>query len=153
MALVTAAVESQHHFVAFTADGWGGSPSMHSGYPACLTPLTISPRQRLDDVCRQTGALPMGGTDCALPMLYAAEQKIPVDVFTVYTDSETWHGQIHPTQALEQYRQKMGIPAKLIVCGMLANEFTIADPSDSGQMDMVGFDTAAPAAMSDFARV
>ena len=44
----------------------------------------------------------------------------------------------------------MGIPAKLIVVGMVANEFTIADPDDAGMLDVVGFDTAAPAIMHDF---
>lgn len=92
----------------------------------------------------------MGGTDCALPMLYAMDQKIPVDVFSIYTDSETWHGRIHPSQALQEYRQKMGIPSKLVVVGMVSNGFTIADPNDAGMIDVVGFDTATPQVISDF---
>jgi 60 kDa SS-A/Ro ribonucleoprotein len=44
------------------------------------------------------------------------------------------------------------MPVKLAVVGMLANQFTIADPSDAGMLDFVGFDTAAPAVMADFAR-
>lgn len=150
MALVTAAVEPQHAFVAFTASGWGGGPSMH-GYPACLSPLDISPRQRLDDVIRTMSGLQMGGTDCALPMLYTAANKIPVDVFVVYTDSETWAGKVHPIVALQRYRQAMGIPAKLVVVGMVANSFTIADPTDAGMLDVVGFDPGVPALMSHFA--
>jgi 60 kDa SS-A/Ro ribonucleoprotein len=85
-------------------------------------------------------------------MLYATANKIEADVFVVYTDSETWAGKVHPVQALKEYRQKMGIPAKLIVCGMVANNFTIADPTDSGMLDVVGFDTSAPSVMADFAR-
>ena len=69
----------------------------------------------------------------------------------VYTDSETWAGKIHPKQALDQYRQKMGIPAKVVVVGMTATEFSIADPNDAGMMDVVGFDTAAPNLIRDFA--
>ena len=34
----------------------------------------------------------MGGTDCAQPMLYAKKKRLEVDVFIVYTDSETWAG-------------------------------------------------------------
>jgi 60 kDa SS-A/Ro ribonucleoprotein len=136
MALVTAATEPQHAFTAFSES---------------LVPLAISPRQRLDDVCALTNGLPFSGTDCAQPMLYALEKKLPVDVFAIYTDSETWFGSIHPAQALRQYRSAMGIPAKLIVVGMVSNGFTIADPADAGMMDVVGFDTAAPAVMSDFA--
>lgn len=151
MALVTAAVEPQHAFVAFTASGWGGGRSMHHGYRACLSPLDISPRQRLDDVVRAVGSLQMGGTDCALPMLYATANKIPVDVFAIYTDSETWAGEVHPIVALQRYRQATGIPAKMVVVGMVSNGFTIADPADAGQLDVVGFDPGVPALMSHFA--
>ena len=85
-------------------------------------------------------------------MVHALEQKLPVDVFVVYTDSETWYGKIHPAQALQRYREKMGIPARLIVVAMVANRFSIADPEDAGMLDVVGFDTATPAVMADFVR-
>ena len=45
----------------------------------------------------------------------------------------------------------MGIPAKLIVVGLLGNKFSIANPDDPGMLDVVGFDTTAPAVMGDFA--
>ena len=95
-------------------------------------------------------AIPVGGTDCALPMKWALKNKVEADVFVVYTDSETWAGTPHPAQALKKYRDKMGIPAKMIVVGMTSNEFTIADPDDAGMLDVVGFDTAVPQVMSDF---
>ena len=98
-----------------------------------------------------TTALPFGGTDCALPMLWAAENQVPVDVFCIYTDSETWAGDIHPAQALRAYRQKTGIGAKLVVIGMVSNGFSIADPTDGGMLDVVGFDTATPSIIADFA--
>jgi 60 kDa SS-A/Ro ribonucleoprotein len=91
-----------------------------------------------------------GGTDCALPMLWATEQGIEVDVFAVYTDNETWAGRIHPIQALQRYRERTGIPAKLAVIGMQADEFTIADPNDGGMMDFVGLDPATPAVLQHF---
>ena len=46
----------------------------------------------------------------------------------------------------------MGIPAKLVVVGMVSNGFSIADPSDGGMMDVVGFDASAPALIADFAK-
>jgi len=155
MGMVTARVEKQWHAVAFTNNGWKtNGRSMHgSDYPACVSDLAISPRQRLDDVVKTMAALPMGGTDCALPMLYAIHRKIEVDTFVVYTDSETWHGDVHPHQALRQYRDKMGIAAKLAVVSMVANEFSIADPTDAGMLDLVGFDTAAPQVLADFSRI
>ncbi|HET7463333.1 MAG TPA: TROVE domain-containing protein [Longimicrobium sp.] len=149
MALVTAAVEPRHFFTAFTQ---GTYPSMHAGFPSGLSTLDISPRQRLDDVVAKTGALPFGGTDCALPMVEARKHGWAVDVFVVYTDSETWAGTIHPTQALRQYREATGIAAKLVVVAMASNGFTIADPDDAGMLDVVGFDAATPALITDFAR-
>lgn len=107
---------------------------------------------RLDAALAYTRNINGGGTDCSLPMTWAMKNKIKADVFCVLTDSETWAGTIHPFQALEQYRDKTGIDAKLIVVGMVSNGFTIADPSDPGMLDVVGFDTAVPGVMADFAR-
>lgn len=155
MALVTAATEERHHIVGFTSGAtgeWGGGRSMHRHYRAALAPVPISPRMRLKDAMRVVEGMPMGGTDCALPMLYALDQMIGVDAFVVYTDNETWAGNIHPVEALRLYRAKTGIAAKLVVVGMVSNGFTIADPNDGGMLDVVGFDTATPAVIADFIR-
>ena len=93
-----------------------------------------------------------GSTDCALPMLWAAEKNIEADAFVILTDSETWAGTIHPTQALAKYRKQFNNDAALIVVGMTATEFTIADPTDPRQLDVVGFDTATPNLISGFIR-
>ena len=100
---------------------------------------------------KRISGLAFGGTDCALPMLEAQKHRWPVDLFVIYTDSETWAGKVHPSQALRQYRERTGIPAKLVVVGMASNGFTIADPSDGGMLDVVGFDTATPQVIADFA--
>jgi 60 kDa SS-A/Ro ribonucleoprotein len=135
MALITANVESDYELSAFSRD---------------YVPLSISPRQRLDDVVRYTQNIPFGGTDCSVPMRWALANKREFDAFIVYTDSETWAGREHPVESLRRYRDKMGIDAKLIVVGMVATQFTIADPNDSGMMDVVGFDTATPELISGF---
>jgi len=86
-------------------------------------------------------------------MVWALQNKVPVDVFVVYTDSETYFSPTqHPVQALDAYKQKMGIDAKLIVAGMTATEFSIADPKRTDNLDVVGFDTAAPKLMAEFAK-
>jgi 60 kDa SS-A/Ro ribonucleoprotein len=155
LALVTAATEKQYEIVGFFA-GDGGyrkrGRQVWGGYTDGLTPLAISPRQRLSDAIREVSDLPFGGTDTALPMLYALAMEREVDTFVVYTDSETWAGDIHPTQALRDYRRASGIDARLVVVGMVSNGFSIADPADPGMLDVVGFDTATPQLISDFAR-
>lgn len=150
LALVTAAREPNHEIVAFqSASGRAQTWRTHHTDDG-IVPLNISPRQRLDDVVRKTDGLPFGGTDCALPMLYALKNKIEADAFVIYTDSETWAGDIHPVQALAQYRRETNIPAKLIVVGMVSNGFSIADPNDAGMLDVVGFDTATPQLVNQF---
>jgi 60 kDa SS-A/Ro ribonucleoprotein len=70
----------------------------------------------------------------------------------IHADSETWAGDAHPVQGLRDYRHASGIDARLVVVDMVANGFSIADPADPGMLDVVGFDTAAPQLISDFAR-
>jgi 60 kDa SS-A/Ro ribonucleoprotein len=153
LALVTLATESQVLVTGFTAGGgYGYQTRWGSGYDTSITPLNISSRQRLDDAVRTVSHLPFGGTDCALPMIWAQQNNVPVDTFLTVTDNETWAGNIHPHQALEAYRQKTGIGARLAVAAMTPTEFTIADPDDPGSMDVSGFDSAVPTLLADFSR-
>ena len=155
LSLVTAATEEEPEIVGFFTGKGGflkrGRP-LHWGYQDGLTPLSISSRQRLDDAVKAVSDLPFGGTDCALPMLYAQALEREIDTFVIYTDSETWAGNIHPADALRAYRRASGIDASLVVVGMVSNGFSIADPNDGGMLDVVGFDTATPQLVSDFAR-
>jgi len=155
MALITMATEPEHEVIGFTSAGsnyftheagrsWGG----RSG----VAELPISPKMRLQEVVQKISGLPFGGTDCALPMIYAAERKKAFDGFVVYTDSETWAGSVHPSEALKAYRSMTGIDAKLVVVGMTSNGFSIADPNDAGMLDCVGFDVSTPQIISDFIR-
>lgn len=137
MAMMTARTEKRFHVVGFSDK---------------LVALDVSPSKRLDETIRTIDRVTMGSTDCAQPMIFARERKLEVDTFVVYTDNETWFGSVHPYQALLKYREAMSRDAKLVVVGMTATDFTIADPNDPGMLDVVGFDAAAPAIMADFAR-
>jgi len=113
--------------------------------------LKISPKMRLDDVLKITRDNNFGMTDCALPMLDASKYNTDRDLFVIYTDNETWYGNVHPYKALEAYRKKVNAKAKLAVVACTPTRFSIADPADLGSMDFVGFDTNTPAAISAFA--
>lgn len=123
------------------------------GFSHKLVDMGITTQDSLSDVMSKTSRMNFGATNCALPMRNAMENKDKdFDVFIVYTDNETWYGNVHPSEALRQYRMYAQNPAvKLIVCGMCANKFTIADPTDFGMLDIAGFDSAAPTLISDFA--
>src|SRR5687767_2459940 len=152
MALITAATEPEHEIIAFSAPDRGGYGGMHGGGEPGITRVNISPRMRLAEVVKVIEKISMGGTDCALPMLWAARNKLNVSGFVTYTDSETWAGNIHPAQALRQYRSKFVGDAKAVIVGMTSNGFTLADPNDRGMLDVVGFDTSVPAVIADFVR-
>jgi 60 kDa SS-A/Ro ribonucleoprotein len=138
MALVTARVEKKYQILGFNTR---------------LTDLKITARDTLESAYKKTQTWTGGGTDCATPILHALSDRLEIDTFVIYTDSETWHGRIHPKQAFDRYRQDMNKPdAKFIVVGMEANEFSIAHPEDPGMLDLVGFDTASPNLISSFAR-
>ena len=151
LALVTMSVENQGDVdvVGFTSASGRGFGYSHD---AALTELPLSPRQRLDDAIAKIANLPFGGTDCALPFTWAQKNRREYDTVVTMTDNETWAGSIHPHQALTQYRQSTGIATRSIVVGMTATNFSIADPSDPGSLDVVGFDSAVPQLIADFSR-
>lgn len=136
MAMATVRSEEQTHTMAFTGS--------FASFP-------MSKAESLDSVVHRMGRMDFGRTDCAQPMVWALQMNIPVDVFVVYTDNETWCGAIHPTQALRKYRDKMGINAKLVVCAFTATKFSIADPADPGMLDIAGLSSDTPAVISAFA--
>ena len=164
MAMVIARTEKNYSIVAFTcgyngewntkrtgkgqfSNGWYGGSDKSDG----ISLLDISPKMRLDTVVNKISSLPMGGTDLALPFLYAAEKGLDAEAVITFTDNETWQNpEIHPCQALDEYRKKLGKPVKSIVVGMTSTGFSIADPNDVNSLDIVGMDTATPQIISDF---
>ncbi|KAL4660129.1 60 kDa SS-A/Ro ribonucleoprotein [Arapaima gigas] len=108
-----------------------------------VIPCAITPDMSLAEVTAELVKTPGGGTDCALPILWAAQNEIPADVFIIFTNNVTFVGKVHPAEALKMHREKMGVSSKLMVCGLTSNGFTIADPEDRGMLDICGFDSGA----------
>jgi 60 kDa SS-A/Ro ribonucleoprotein len=152
MAMAIARTEENWYAAGFATAANGELGGRWTKDQSRLLPLNISPEQSLQSVCSDMKRIPMGGTDCALPMLDALEKKIFVDTFIVFTDNETWAGKIHPVQALKKYRKAMNPNAKLVVMGMTLTNFTIADPKDPGMLDLVGLDSSAPQLIANFTR-
>jgi len=144
MALITAAVEKDYEILAYSHE---------------LVPLKISPRMRLDDVVKTMQKIPMGGTDCSLPIKWAFANNVSVDAFVNYTDNETWFNSCsswvitpcgHPSEWLTKYRNKFQTEAKFVEVGFTATNISIADPGDVGTISLVGFDTSTPSVISNF---
>lgn len=149
MAMVTARSEPQHLITGYSAVRSGTG---FYGWTPAISVLDISPKSRLSDVIKEIESHPAGGTDLSLPMEAAISNNIPVDVFVSYTDNENGYGRRHPFQALQAYRDHSGIDAKMVVVGMSATKFTIADPKDKGMLDIAGFDSAVPQLIADFSK-
>lgn len=144
MALVTAAREPNAHFVAYSHQ---------------LVGVDIRPSMRLDEVMRTMSRIPYGGTLCSLPIVDAISSGAQIDAFVSYTDSETFEGGYRfgrmvpnrtPSERLNEYRMRTGIWAKHAVCAVTSTGFSIADPNDPAQLDIVGFSADAPAVLGDF---
>lgn len=121
------------------------------GFSRQLCDIAITKNSTFEDAIRKTSNLPFEWTDVSLPFKWALANKVEIDVFYVYTDNEVNHGE-HPYRALQKYRNAMGINAQLVVVGLTTTNFTVAVPDDNGMLDVVGFDSAAPKVMADFAR-
>lgn len=150
MAMVIARTEDNYFVHGFTAgrDSYGYRQSNVDGFVS----LGITAEDRLPSVMKKVQKNNFGGTDCAIPMLYAQVNNIFVDCFVILTDNETWAGNIKPHQALVDYRKAINPAAKLVVIGMTSTGFSIANPKDAGMLDCVGFDAGVPNIISDFAR-
>jgi 60 kDa SS-A/Ro ribonucleoprotein len=135
MALVTLSVEPDVEVVGFDTSVYSTS---------------LSSRQRLDDAMSafpRTG----NGTDTALPIMYAMQYNKQFEGFVSFTDHQTWYGrQMHPAQAMVEYRKKSGINARNVTVTMVAYDTQTTDPLDAGSLDVVGFDTATPGLISEF---
>jgi len=138
LALVTARVEKRWHLM---------------GYDTQPRELNITTKMDLGQVLKRLDKFSGGGTDCAVPLEWALANKVPVDLFVNLTDNETWAGHGHPVERLREYRERMGIEAKMVVVGMTATECSIADPDDPLMMDVAGFDAGTPELISEFARL
>jgi len=119
------------------------------GFCHRLVNLNINPTDSLEIVCQKVQKAEFGGTNPGALFEHAINNNLDVDAFIVYTDGEVNHGK-HVFKLLDKYRQKTGKPTKFIMCGFMSNGFTLADPSDANSMDVAGFDSSAPAIISEF---
>ncbi|XP_048019892.1 60 kDa SS-A/Ro ribonucleoprotein isoform X1 [Megalobrama amblycephala] len=136
MCMVIAQTELNAQIVVFSEGG--------------VVPCTVSSDMTLMQVAAQLIQTPGGSTDCALPIIWASENEKTVDVFIIFTNNHTL-GRKNPADTLKTYRQKSGVFSKLIVCGMIANSLSIADPEDRGMLDICGFDSQAVDVIRSFA--
>lgn len=119
------------------------------GFATKFKDLRITKRDSLNDVLTKTRHMNFGGTDCAVPIRWARQNKVQADAVLVYTDNETWAGPTHAASELQAYRREIG-PLKLGFIAFEATPNAVADPQDAGSMNFVGMDASLPQAINAF---
>ena len=120
------------------------------GFSTSFVDLNITKGDTLSQMTEKVRHLPFARTNVAVPMLHATQHELEVDTFVILTDNEANYGNVHPYQALKDYRKASGIDAGLVVAAMTPTPFTVADPRDHKSLDIVGFDAAMPKLISMF---
>jgi 60 kDa SS-A/Ro ribonucleoprotein len=112
-------------------------------------PSKITKRTRLAEVqgWRSGG----GGTDLSLPMKYAMQYDLRVDGFGLITDGETWAGDRHPVQALEDYRARFSPHARFADIAMVPNSWSQMGETP-GTVNLTGLDASLPMILTGFFR-
>lgn len=85
-----------------------------------------------------------GGTDAAVAYDWMLQNKFKADVVCFWTDSESWAGSKHPSQALAEYRRKVNPNVKAVYVTLTPYNHTLVDPKDQMSWDFGGFDPSMP---------
>lgn len=121
------------------------------GFSTEFKDLGITASDSFSSACQKTNNQTFGGTDATVAYQWAIANKVHVDVFCFWTDSESWAGFNHPCQALAQYRKAVNPSAKAVYTTISSNQITLVDPKDPLSFDFGGFDPSIPKAIQEIA--
>lgn len=113
-----------------------------------LIPAKIGRRNSVDDAIRL--APHGGGTDCAQPLIHAANTLNHYDAIIIFTDNETWAGQRHALDVLNSYRRTVNQNVKVIEVALVANASSVMPEDDPNLLRVVGFDSSVTEVINEF---
>jgi 60 kDa SS-A/Ro ribonucleoprotein len=117
-------------------------------FDTTLQPAKIGRRNSVDDAIRM--APHGGGTDCAQPLIHAANTLNHYDAIIILTDSETWAGNQHAFTVLNAYRQTVNRNVKVVEVALVANASSTMPGDDSNLLRVVGFDASVTTVINEF---
>lgn len=97
-------------------------------------------RSALEKVSDQT----FGATDASVTYDWMMKNRFKADVVCFWTDSESWAGRKHPSQALAVYRKRVNPDVKAIYVTLTPYNITLVDSDDPNSWDLGGFDPSMP---------
>jgi 60 kDa SS-A/Ro ribonucleoprotein len=129
MALVTAKAEKNYAIRGFSTE---------------FRDLSIFRQDTFSSALRKASNQNFGGTDASVAYKWMTKNKFKADVICFWTDSESWAGYNHPSQALAEYRQKVNSNVKAVYVTLAPYQITLVDPKDPLSWDLAGFDPGTP---------
>lgn len=91
-----------------------------------------------------------GGTDCAQPLIHAANTLNHYDAIIILTDNETWVGQRHAADVLASYRKNVNRDVRVIEVALAANSSSVLPPDDPNLLRVVGFDGSVTEIINEY---
>ena len=129
MALVTAKAEKNYMIRGFATD---------------FRDLGITRKDSFSSALSKASNQNFGGTDASVAYDWMIKNKFKADVICFWTDSESWAGSRHPTQALAEYRKRVNRNIKAVYITLAPYQLTLVDPQDPLSWDLGGFDPSTP---------
>ena len=129
MALVTAKTEKNY---------------MIRGFSTKFRDLGITKKDSFSSAIAKASNQNFGGTDASVAYDWMIKNKFKADVVCFWTDSESWAGRRHPTEALAEYRQRVNPNLKAVYVTLTPYRITLVDPKDPLSWDFAGFDPGVP---------
>ncbi len=114
------------------------------GFSTKFIDLNITRRDSFRSALKKASNQNFGGTDASVAYSWAIKNKYQADVICFWTDNESWAGNRHPTQALQEYRRKVNPNVKAIYITLAPYNITLVDPQDNNSWDLAGFDPGIP---------
>ncbi|MTJ07605.1 MULTISPECIES: TROVE domain-containing protein [unclassified Anabaena] len=129
MALVTAKAEKNYAIRGFSTQ---------------FKDLDITAKDSFSSAVRKASNQNFGGTDASVAYDWMIKNKFKADVVCFWTDSESWAGNKHPSQALQEYRKKINPHVKAVYVTLTPYRISLVDPKDPLSWDLAGFDPSIP---------
>lgn len=129
MALVTAKAEKNYAIRGFSTE---------------FRDLKITRNDSFSSAFRKASNQNFGGTDASVAYDWMIKHKFKADIVCFWTDSESWAGRKHPSEALREYRRKVNPNVKAVYVTLAPYRLTLVDPQDPLSWDLGGFDPGIP---------
>jgi 60 kDa SS-A/Ro ribonucleoprotein len=124
---------------------------MIRGFADDFRDLNITNQDTFTSALRKAKNQNFGATDATAAYNWMLKNNFKADVICFWTDSESWKGNRHPSQALAEYRQKINPNIQAIYITLQSAQISLVDPKDTQSWDLGGFDPTMPRVIQSIA--